>query len=64
MACFTEEREVWVEDSGCQEGDELLEGTASIHSIFNLVILVDEDDLPLLPWIDIVANNPVDSVLK
>ena len=57
MGSLAEEREVRIEDSRSEECDELLKKATAIYTIFNLVILVYENDLPLFSWVDIFAHD-------
>ena len=64
MLCFAEERKVRVENGRCQQRDELFEEASTIHSVLNLVVLVDKDDGPLHAGIYVSIRDFFNRILK
>ena len=64
MASLTEERKIRIENCRSEKCDELFKKASSIDTIFNLVILVNKDNLPLLARIDPFTNYFFYSILQ
>ena len=62
--CFAKERKVWIKYGRSEKRDKLFEKTTAIYTIFNLVILVNKNDLPLFARIHLMINNLVDCIFK